>query len=146
MKSFVLDFDGTGEDLEKRTDPAFYVWDSTHNYVAKVSYKDKPSIHIYCDGEMRINVWDSVVARERDEEPHVVVRYSDQLVKAGVTDDAELYQATERMEWINNTWFDLYSEDTSHGDDGWLDCVTHSLGDAISSAMSVLQEEYGETK
>lgn len=144
MKSFTLDFDGTGEDLEQRTDPAFYVY-GNHNYVASVSYKNSPRIAIFCDGEMRINLWDSVEARDRNEEPHVVVRYSDQLVRAGITCDSELYQATERTEWINNAWFDLYSEDSSLGNGGWLDCVTHSLGDAISCAMKIMEEEYGET-
>lgn len=145
-KPFLLDFDGTGVDLEQRTDPAFYVYgNANHNYVASVSYKNNPRINIYCDGEMRINLWDSVEARDRNEEPHVVVRYSDQLERAGITCDSELYQATERTEWINNTWFDLYSEDESIGDYGWINCVTHSLGDAISSAMNFLIEEYGET-
>jgi hypothetical protein len=43
------------------------------------------------------------------------------------------------IEWVNNSWFDLYADDH-------LDCVQHTLSDAIASATELLADnEYWET-
>ena len=39
------------------------------------------------------------------------------------------------IEWINNSWFDLYADDQ-----GWADSVQHTLSDAIESAVELLTD------
>ena len=46
-----------------------------------------------------------------------------------------------RIEWVNNSWFDLYATDHNVGDFGWLDCVCHSLTEAIWQATALLSED-----
>ncbi len=120
---------------ERQYDPCFYV-DNGHTLVAKVS-KDKKVISIYCDGEMRINDF-----RDGKDLPPSVIRYASDLIKLGIESDELVFEHNEsgRFDWVNNAWFDLYSNDDSDGDSGWLDNVTHDLSDAISSAIATIQE------
>ncbi len=88
----VVDYDIERED---RQDSAFYTWSDT-NLVARLSYKGR-EFGIYCVGEMRIHYKDQVI------------RYCNDLVEAGFTNDKELAQLEDKGgEWINNSWFEVY--------------------------------------
>lgn len=114
-----------------RKDPAFYVWDAdAHVLVATITnVQENRTIYVYCDGIMRLNLWESEEARHMGLDP-AVIRYTDDLMSYGVDTDKKLEEADSRIEWINNTWFDLYT------DDGWFDCVCHDVDDAIDLAMA----------
>jgi len=122
-------------------DPAFYVWDANaHQHTATITMGDR-EIRVFCDGEMRINLWDSAEACKRGDDPQVI-RYSDKLVRAGLDTDKKLSDAFDagRIEWVNNAWFDLYA----YGDDiedGWLDCVHHDLDEAILQASELIEDD-----
>lgn len=118
-------------------DASFYVWDSTHNLVATITNNERV-IYVYCDGEMRINLWKSAKARKRGDDPEVI-RYCDDLIGTGIDTDKKLSDAFEegRLEWINNAWFDLYANEG----EGWLNAVTYELSDAINQAMGLILDD-----
>lgn len=121
-------------------DPAFYVW-SNHELVAEVEYKDR-KISVYCDGEMRLHVWQSKEARI-DNANYEVIRYCDRLAEAGIDTDEKLQKALdeERIEFENNAWFDLYADDDTVGDAGWLNCVNFDIEEAILQASELITDE-----
>lgn len=124
-----------------RQDSAFYTWDAqAHQLVATIEYKER-EIRVFCDGEMRIHLWESKEARERGDN-HDVIRYADQLVKAGITNDEELAKAEmeDRLEWINNSWFDLYAYGDGIGD-GWVNAVGHGVDDSVSQALEIILDD-----
>jgi hypothetical protein len=111
----------------------------THEHVATVSVGDK-CVMIYRDGVMRVHLWDSAQSRGAGDAP-TVVRDTKGLHEMGITTDAELEEAhdCDRVEWLNNAWFDLYSDDVKDGDT-WLDRVAHSLNEAVADAQRWLDE------
>ena len=117
-----------------REDSAWYTYQSSHDLVATVSNGDR-EIDIFADGEMRVHI--------EEDGDIVVVRYCDKFPENGINNDADIFEASEsgRLEWVNNSWFDLYATDQSVGDAGWLDCVQHTLTDAIEEAKALLSNE-----
>lgn len=112
----------------------------THEHVATVSVGDK-TVMIYRDGVMRVHVWDNAQSRVAGDAP-TVVRDTQGLDEAGIMTDAQLADAhdCDRVEWLNNAWFDLYSNDVEEGDDTWLDRVAHSLNEAVAEAKKWLDD------
>lgn len=127
------------DDLMLRRDPAFYVNDEqAHELVATIVKGDR-EIRVFCDGEMRIHVWDSKEAREADKQPDEVIRYVSDLMSVAKTDE-ELRDLEERIEWVNNAWFDMYA----YGEgitDGWLDCVHFDVQEAVSQAVELIDDD-----
>lgn len=122
------------ERSQGREDSAWYTYRSAHDPVVTVSNGER-EITVYADGEMRIHI--------EEDGDIVVVRYCDRLPENGISNDADIFEASEngRLEWVNNSWFDLYATDNTVGDDGWLDCVHHSLTDAIEQATALLSHD-----
>ena len=138
MKTLEITKEATEHEKQFCKDPSFYVWGDEHQHTATITVGDR-TIKVFCDGEMRLNLWDSAEACQRRDEPQVI-RYCDRLVSAGITTDKELSDAFDagRIEWVNNAWFDLYA----YGDDiedGWLDCVHHDLDEAILQAAELIE-------
>lgn len=129
------------EPKQNQGDPAFYVWDGqAHELVATVLYGER-EIRVYCDGEMRLNIWETKESRDRGDSPEVV-RYCDKLQENGITTDEDITKADEegRLEWVNNAWFDLYA----YGEgitDGWLDCVDFDLVSAVKGAEELITND-----
>jgi len=133
------------EDLVLRRDPAFYVNDEqAHELVAVITSgvpNDAREIRVYCDGEMRIHVWKSKKAREANETLDDVIRYVSDLVSIANT-DKELNDLEERIEWVNNAWFDLYAYGDGIADgDGWLNCVHYDIQEAVAQAVALMDDE-----
>ncbi len=107
-------------------DPAFH----THGYSTHVMTVNtgKFSTDIYCDGEMRIHVWDSAEALNNGEHHTSVWRYTSDLIEAGIDTDKKLADLFDegRIDWVHNSWFDLYDAKTGEH----LDAVSHDLADA----------------
>lgn len=125
------------ERTEGREDSSWYTYESNHDAVVTVT-KGDDSITVYADGEMRVLIY-------REGDPHKgydTVRYCDQWAEHAITNDADIVEANEKgsIEWVNNSWYDLYCDDHEIGDDGWLNCVCHSLSDAIEQATTLLNE------
>lgn len=123
-----------------RDDAAWYIYQSAHDAVATVSNGER-EIVIYADGEMRVTVFGETYGE--DSLDFSILRYCDQWRQYGITNDADIFEASEdgRIDWVNNPWFDLYATDHNVGDFGWLDSVCHSLSDAIEQATVLLSED-----
>jgi hypothetical protein len=118
------------------------VWDANaHQLVAQVSCGDR-TISVYCDGELRLHVWESKEAKEANAD-YRVIRYSDRLAEAGIETDEQLQKALdeERIEFENNSWFDLYADDDAVGEAGWLNCVHFDVEEAILQASELITDE-----
>jgi len=123
------------ERAEGREDATWYTHSADHHdIVASVSNGER-TVHIYADGEQRVHL----AYNPRDwSEGHEVIRYCDQWAQYDLKSDYEIFEATEsgRLDWINNSWFDLYADEQ-----GWSDCVQHTLTDAIASATELLADD-----
>jgi hypothetical protein len=111
-------------------DPAFYTHGNS-TYIMTVQSGDY-STDVYCDGEMRIHVWDSAQAMNNGEHHTSVWRYTSDLIEAGIDTDEKLSNLFDegRIDWVHNSWFDLY--DTNTGEH--LDGVSHELAVAWHTA------------
>lgn len=122
----------TDNDRVTRQDAAFYV--GYANPVAIVTDDAGHSITVRCVGEMCLNVW-------QPGDPNGVnpeyIRDAEGLIAAGVVDDMALLDAEERIEWINNAWFELFDSNDDFDD---LGDVFHDLDDAIGAAFETLND------
>ena len=109
---------------KNRQDSAFYTWCDT-NPVADLTYKGR-QYRVYCVGEMRINYKDQVI------------RYCDDLINAGFTNDRQLSKLEDKGgEWVNNSWFEVYDEQV--GD--FTGEIYHEVKDAIESVANWITDE-----
>lgn len=122
---------------EGKDDPAFYVWNSNNTTICVVSNDTGYEVEVCCDGEMK-----AILNQHIDHATTEYVRYCDEWAEYGINNDAELADAEEKgiVEWAENAWFDLYDNEGTH-----LDCVSHTLTEAIQNAVSIL-DEYCESK
>lgn len=104
----------------------FYADGSTHNHVAKVSFKDK-TIHIYCDGEMDFT------------HNEVRVRNSSQLDDAGIYTDLDV-KKIDQDQWMNNPWFDAYLEENGEIEHLDVGMLSGDIYEIILSSMEWLGE------
>ena len=117
----ILDGDAYRKD---RQDSAFYTWGDSQN-VASLTYGEKEFL-IVCVGEMRIHYKDQVI------------RYCDDLINAGFTNDRELFKLEDKGgEWVNNSWFEVLDTTTNE----YTMEVYHTVQDAIETVASWITEE-----
>jgi len=122
------------ERSQGREDSAWYSYSADHHDIVATISNGERTVHIYADGEQRVHL----AYNPADwSEGHEVIRYCDQWEQFGIKNDNDIFEASEsgRLEWINNSWFDLYAEGQ-----GWSDCVNHTLSDAIASATELLTD------
>lgn len=114
-----------------RRSPEFYVDGSGHTLVASVSKGDN-EIHIYCDGEMRYELF-----HNPDTAPYATVRTAADWEGTKITNDFMLQNlsGTPDCELVNNPWFDLYDQDGEH-----LDFVGADIDEMILQAGILLKE------
>jgi hypothetical protein len=109
----------------EQTDSAFYCWGTGFEALAKVQKGDR-TFYVGSNGEMRIDLPNEGV-----------VRYTSDLLEAGIDTDAKLSELLESHDWINNNWFEIYEE----GADGeWWE-VSDTLEEGIEAARHALDTE-----
>jgi len=111
----------------KQRDAIFY---TGMGCVATLDYKGF-QVDVYCDGETRANLLDAPQGEV------VSSLYSPtDFIDAGIdTDDALLLaNQQELLDWVNNSWFDLYC----YGEH--LDAVCHDIEEAIEAGKEYLYE------
>ena len=127
--------------IRRRCDAAaWYVDGDAHAWAATV-YDGERFVHVYADGEMRVHLWSTKTAMLANSHDYAVLRYGTDLIDNGIRTDRQLYRADDRMEWGNNAWFALYAGETGEH----LECVEHSLRDAVAAAVEYLRETAGVT-
>lgn len=152
MTTVQMEWAQPDERSEGRDDPAWYTYADGHDLVVRVTKGDR-QIGIYADGEMRIRVYRM---ESGNLEQQGVIRYFDQLGEYGIKNDTDLVDMTS-LPWVDgymdtygpnpqgfyygldhNSWFDLYT------DDEHLDCVHHSLTEAIEQAAKIVNDDLDE--
>jgi hypothetical protein len=109
---------------EDREDSSFYTFGDTYT-VASITAKGR-ELSVVCLGEMRIEM------------PDITIRYADDLIEAGFTNDDEVATIEEKGgEWINNSWFEVFIED--YGDTDYT--VFHTVSEAIEHALEIAEKE-----
>ena len=124
------------ERSEGREDSAWYTHSADqHDLVASVSNGER-TVYIYADGEMRAHLAYDPTDWSKG---HEVIRYCDQW--GDIKNDTDIFEASEsgRLDWVNNSWFDLYNDNDFIG--YHLDSVQHTLSDAIESAHELLADD-----
>lgn len=117
----ILDPDAERSD---RQDSAFYTWGDSSN-VATLTYQGREYL-IVCVGEMRIHY------------KNQVIRYCDDLINAGFTNDQELSELEDKGgEWVNNSWFEVVDTTTNE----YTMEVYHTVKDAIEEVAQQLITE-----
>jgi hypothetical protein len=125
----------TDQDQVAKQDSAFYVGFS--GPVAVVT--DTTTSHVInveCVGEMRVILWQSEDCDPVEANIVAEIRTADDLERAGITSDEKLAEYEDRLEWENNSWFELFDSN----DGGFHDFteVYHTLDDAILAAVDTL--------
>lgn len=122
FKFLNLDPQALDENLQ---DPAFYVYGSTTD-IATIEGNGK-IFKVICNGEMRAIYKDNIY------------RYSDRLIKAGITNDQQLLDLEEKgeLEFANNAWFEFYDTEDP---DNWNEWVTYEAADAIKTAIEEMNK------
>jgi hypothetical protein len=117
-----------------REDSAWYSHSADHHDIIATVSNGERSIHICADGEVRVHLAYNPADWSQG---HHVIRYCDQWGQYEIKNDNDIFEMAEEglIEWVNNSWFDLYAEKR-----GWSDCVNHTLTDAIASATELLTD------
>lgn len=130
-----IDYAMSEADRHRRQDAAWYVDGSGSSWVATVRDGDR-FVHIRADGAMSVHIWrtrkDALMGCDSD---YHATTASD-LFDAGIRTDRQLLAADDRIEWFMNAWFDIYDGETGE----WLNDVTHTVEDAVQSAVAHLRE------
>lgn len=111
----------------ERRDAIFYTGEGNiADITLKVGELDW-TIRAYCDGETRI----------RDLEAECDYYTPSDFIHSPYDTDEKIADGInqEKLEVINNSWFDFYTMDGEH-----LDYVTHSIEDMLSGAEALLSE------
>jgi hypothetical protein len=108
----------------QQTDSAFYCWTHGWEVLAVVKLGDR-EFHIGSNGEMRINLPNGDV-----------LRYTSDLLSAGIDTDIKLSEFMEKHDWIHNNWFEIYEKD-SVGE--WWE-VHETLEEAIEAVKEILTD------
>jgi hypothetical protein len=87
------------------------------------------AVDVYCEGETRANLL------TEDGQVATTLHTPKDFIDAGLdTDEAlELANAQELIEWVNNSWFDLYC----YGEH--LDAVHHELIEALTASIAYVE-------
>jgi hypothetical protein len=90
-------------------------------------------VDVYCDGETRVNLLDA----PQGQVVSSLYNPSD-FIEAGLNTDDALRVANDQelLDWVNNSWFDLYCEGEH------LDVVSHELNEALAIATNYVKQEW----
>lgn len=113
----------TNKEETNTFDAAFYVNESGAETVWS---EDSKEAYVVRNGEMRIHYDDKVL------------RYTSDLIEAGITTDAKLNELTNKLqlEFINNSWFEVWVKN----DPDYFSEPIHDLASAIKEARKLNSE------
>lgn len=112
---------------EDRQDAVFYIDHPDSQWVATVEYGDD-KLEVRRVGIMKLWLADDV------KDGGHLIRYSDQLIECGITNDDELTHADISIDWQNSPWLELFHPVSQE----WTSVVAHKVYDAIYKAEQML--------
>ena len=119
--------------------PEFYVWQEGAESYAQVTYLDRV-VDIERNGEMYLSIPD-LVNGELNEDHQNIVRYSDQLESAGITDDIQLTQFIKTISnagyevYHNNPWWEVFSHNEDMGE------IYDTFYEAVDAAIDYITDD-----
>lgn len=119
--------------------PEFYVWQEGAESYAQVTYLDRV-VDIERNGEMYLSIPD-LVNGELNEDYQNIVRYSDQLESAGITDDIQLHQFIKTISnsgyqvYHNNPWWEVFSHNEDMGE------IYDTFYEAVDAAIDYITDD-----
>ena len=119
--------------------PEFYVWQEGAESFAQITYLDRV-VDIERNGEMYLSIPD-LVNGELNEDHQNIVRYSDQLESAGITDDIQL---TQFIKTISNAGYEVYHQNPwwevfAHNED--MGEVYDTFYEAVDAAIDYIMDD-----
>ena len=100
--------------------PEFYVYQEGAESYAQITYLDRV-VDVERNGEMYLSIPD-LINGELNEDYQNIVRYSDQLEDAGISDDIQLTQFIKTISnsgyqvYHNNPWWEVFAHNEDMGE------------------------------
>ncbi len=117
----------------------FYVWGEGYESYATITYLDRV-VEVERGGEMYLSI-PELVNGELNEDHQNIVRYSDQLESAGITDDIQFHQFLKTMGYAGwqvyhmNPWWEVFS----HNED--MDEVYDTFYEAVDCGIDYILDD-----
>ena len=88
--------------------------------------------HVRVCGDTKAYVWNDEIDKAGEEDPIATVRFGDEWATVGIHTDEDLGNAEDRIEWVNNSWYEVFADNTEDEDvfDGE---VYHTVDEAIEA-------------
>jgi hypothetical protein len=129
-------------DTENQQDAAFYVSGAGENTLVATVTNGNATAYVRCVGMMHVDVWETVESKNNGEPADRDIRDYSDLIYEGLTTDALLDAADDRLEWENNAWFEVQVDADSDGNACGvlydLGEVSHLLDEALGIAIITL--------
>jgi hypothetical protein len=119
--------------------PEFYVYQEGAESYAQITYLDRV-VDIERNGEMYLSIPD-LINGELNEDYQNIVRYSDQLESAGITDDIQLHQFIKTISnsgyqvYHNNPWWEVFSHNEDMGE------IYDTFYEAVDAAIDYITDD-----
>ena len=120
-----------------REDAVFYA--GNMDAVATVSNGERTFYVIVC-GVTKALVWPTAEACNDGHTEATIVRSGDEWKAVGILTDSDLLAADDRIEWVNNSWYEVRPNDSTDEDvfDG---AVFHTVYDAVSDVKEHFEQQ-----
>lgn len=127
-------------DTENQQDAAFYVSSARENTLVATVTNGTTTAYVRCVGMMCVDVWDTVESKKNGEPAERDIRNYSDLIYEGLTTDALLAAADDRLEWENNAWFEVEMDADGNASGVLYDMgeVAHLLDEALDVAITAL--------
>lgn len=102
--------------------------------IATVSNGEQSFAVVVC-GVTKALVWPTAEACNDGHTEATIVRSGDEWKAVGILTDSDLMAADDRIEWVNNSWYEIRSNDVNYEDvfDG---AVFHTVYDAVEDVKA----------
>lgn len=128
-------------------DAVFYA--GNMDAIATVSDGERTFCVIVC-GETCVYVWPTAEARADGHTEPTIVRYGDvapthlrvhrKWEDVGILTDSDLEAAEDRIEWVNNSWYEIRPND-SNDEDAFDGDVFHVVDDAVAEITEWFEQQ-----
>lgn len=122
-----------------RQSAEFYVWGQGHETYATITYLDR-TVDVERGGDMYLSI-PEIVNGELSEDNPKIIRYSDDLIAAGIKDDIQFHQYLKTLGYAGwqvyheNPWWEVFAHNEDMGE------VYDTFYEAIDGAIDYITED-----